>query len=1336
MNAVVALGNTSVKNSNKHECIAVDVAINVAGERHVLYALVDSGAEDDFISQAVVLRLGLKGEAPNTFGKAVDGHQIRLFGRHQLKVHATDSQGEQTIASCNLYATDIKQFDMILGMNWLRKVDPDISFRDGTWRVRPEEKKRGRRQAQKNPSPPGEECCSKKRKKKKGVSLRVVEVEGGKLLDEEDDELYVLWYHPAVSPRSQRGSGRALPNRLSIAQISLRGMAVEEDKMPAPYSEFNDVATDPKDEGLPPTSKAEHSIELQPGAKVPFGPIYPLSGKELEVLRNYLDEAQKKGWIQKSESPAGAPILFVPKKDGTLRLCVDYRGLNNVTVKNRYPLPLIAEILDRLSGAQFFTKFDLRDAYHRLGIRKSDRWKTAFRTRYGQFEYLVMPFGLTNAPATFQSYINEALKGLTDYCCIAYMDDILIFSKTEEEHEAHVKAVLERLRWYKLFIKLSKCEFHVKEVDFLGFRVGANGISMDPSRVTAIQEWPNPKTHRDIQVFLGFANFYRVFIEGYSKITAPMTNLLKGMQNGKKSGELMWTDQAEEAFQEVKKRFQNAPLLRHYDPDLETRVETDASGNGLGGVLSQLFADGWHPIAFYSRKFKDEETRYATGDQEMLAIIQAYREWRHYLEAPAKTVTVITDHEALVKFMDTKALARKRQARWAEELAVYDFKIHWRAGKKNPADGLSRRPDFEDGDDDKKKNDFLQELIAVRAAPSPDSVGRGARDTTWIRSVSVAALTRAQSKKPLPQDSPWNTLSGPLPAPVPEGQGADAASSAADSSDGSDEEGAEVSIPAQRDVQMHGNSSQDTDIVMSDVSPADEARARPADLVGQEALESTINTLQKLDDFVSRREWSRFPNNVVQGMSPFNGKWTVDRRGLIRREGKLYIPKDPATRAEILRVNHDDPWSGGHFGVAKTTEVISRCYWWPRMKSDIKEYVTTCDVCQRMKVPRHKPHGLLAPLPPPDEPWQGIAMDFIVGLPPSMHRRHVYDSILVVVDRHSKMVCLIPCNQDMDTEELGEVLLDDVFSQHGFPSSIVSDRGSLFTSRYWETFCYYIRVKRKLSTAFHPQTDGQTERLNQTLECYLRCYLNEEQNNWASLLSSAQWAINNTWNSTIQAVPFHVTRTYVPRTLRNVELDDEAGSPADSGGHQPPSVNASAAARAKEIQEVRSHLQEAWGDAQAKVKKYYDKHRKAVSFKIGDWVMLSSRNINLRRAMKKLSDKNIGPFQIEAKLGQNAYRLRLPQQYGRLHSTFHVSLLSPYHRRPGEEPPVPVEIEGEEEYEVEAILDAVGSGKKRRWLVRWKGWSKDHDTWEYIDNLEGAMDLVRGFDRRKGKVRA
>jgi hypothetical protein len=291
--------------------------------------------------------------------------------------------------------------------------------------------------------------------------------------------------------------------------------------LPPEYREYEDVFSEEAASQLPARGQLEHAIELE-GGKPPYGPIYSLSEKELKVLREYLQDSLRNGWIRESTSPAGAPILFTPKNDGELRLCVDYRALNKLTIKNRYPLPLIGEIMDRLVGAKVFTKLDLRNAYHRIRIHEGDEWKTAFRTRYGHFEYLVMPFGLANAPATFQAYINQALIGLVDISCVVYMDDILIFLRDPATHQRDVAAVLERLRQYGLYAKLPKCQFHVTTVEFLGFVLSPEGVAVERSRIDTVVEWPEPKSYREVQVFLDFANSYRRFIAKYSKIAAPL----------------------------------------------------------------------------------------------------------------------------------------------------------------------------------------------------------------------------------------------------------------------------------------------------------------------------------------------------------------------------------------------------------------------------------------------------------------------------------------------------------------------------------------------------------------------------------------------------------------------------------------------------------------------------------------------------------------------------------------------------------------------------------------------------------------------------------------------
>jgi hypothetical protein len=306
------------------------------------------------------------------------------------------------------------------------------------------------------------------------------------------------------------------------------------------------------------------------------------------------------GKIRRSKSPAAAPILLVPKAHGRgRRLCVDYRGINKITIANRYPLPIMSELQDHVRDSKIFTKIDLKNGYHLIRIKEGDEWKTTFRCRYGLYEFLVMPFGLTNAPASFQDMMNHILKDLLDKGVVVYIDDILICAKNEEIHDELVKEVLERLAKNDLVISPEKCVWGEKEVEFLGYILTPQGMRMAEDKTIAIQEWQTPKSLRDVQSFLGFANFYRRFILGFSKICRPLTESTKG---DKKDWE--WTPDMEKAFVDLKERFTTAPILTHYNPERQCIVETDASDFALRAVISQKSSDDkLHPIAYHSRKF-------------------------------------------------------------------------------------------------------------------------------------------------------------------------------------------------------------------------------------------------------------------------------------------------------------------------------------------------------------------------------------------------------------------------------------------------------------------------------------------------------------------------------------------------------------------------------------------------------------------------------------------------------------------------------------------------------------------------------------------------------------
>ena len=370
----------------------------------------------------------------------------------------------------------------------------------------------------------------------------------------------------------------------------------------------------------------------------------------MKALKDYLDEHLKKGFIRPSSSPAGAPIFFVKKKSGELQPVIDYCGLNEVTVKNRYPLPLIHEMLSRFSKARIFSKIDLRGTYNLVQIQDEDKWKTAFCCCFGHFEYRVMPFGLTNAPAVFQNLMNQILHDFLDAFCVVYLDDILIYSEDSIQHLDHVRQVLERLKINQLFAKLEKCLFSTNRIDFLGYIISDMGIEMDPKRISSIDTWPTPSNVKTLQSFLGFTNFYRTFIPDYSKTIVPLLKLLK------KDQKFDWTNLCNMAFQTLKNAFKSAGILHHPDSSKKIIVETDASDYALGGVLLQEIADQLKPIAYYSRKFSPPEINYEVHDKELLAIIACFYKWRPFLLGTTIPVQVIIDHQNLLHFSTLRKL--------------------------------------------------------------------------------------------------------------------------------------------------------------------------------------------------------------------------------------------------------------------------------------------------------------------------------------------------------------------------------------------------------------------------------------------------------------------------------------------------------------------------------------------------------------------------------------------------------------------------------------------------------------------------------------------------------
>ncbi|EUC56544.1 Transposon Tf2-1 polyprotein, partial [Rhizoctonia solani AG-3 Rhs1AP] len=450
-------------------------------------------------------------------------------------------------------------------------------------------------------------------------------------------------YNPTIDWESNSLSWKPFEDHINMETWPINQVLAQnaETELPAQYAEFHKVFGDDFYSVLPPHRPYDIAIDLEEGKEPPFGPIYSMMPAESKELKDYIDKHLAKGTIRHSQSPAGTPVMFVKKSDGSLRLCVDYWKLNDITIKNCYPLPRQEELVEKLQGAKIYTKLDLRWGYNNVRIREGDEWKTAFRTKYGHFEYLVMPFGLTNAPATFQHFMNDLFRDLIDVSVIVYLDDILIYSKNKAEHKSHVREVLKRLRDANLYCKLSKCFFPVTTVGYLGLVISPQGISMETKKVEAIKNWPCPQTIKQIQSFIGFVNFYRRFAKDFSTLSRPLHDVVQ-------SNKFYWTEKEEAAFNGIKELMSTELVLAHPNPDKPYLIETDASGVAMGARLSQKQDDGqYHPIAFMSKSFQGAEKNYDVHDKELLAVITALKEWRFFLEGCQHRITVLSNHRNL-----------------------------------------------------------------------------------------------------------------------------------------------------------------------------------------------------------------------------------------------------------------------------------------------------------------------------------------------------------------------------------------------------------------------------------------------------------------------------------------------------------------------------------------------------------------------------------------------------------------------------------------------------------------------------------------------------------------
>ena len=961
--------------------------------------------------------------------------------------------------------------------------------------------------------------------------------------------------------------------------------------------------------GKPQYQDIKMKIALVENAEPPKHGVRRMSGPELEEIKAQLQDHLEKGWIRPSSSDFGAPVLFVRKKDGSLRMCIDYRSLNKLTVKDRYPLPHLEELLDRLHGAKVFSKIDLQSGYHQVMIEEGDIHKTAFRTRYGQYEFTVIPFGLTNAPSVFMRIMNKIFAEYLDDFIVVFIDDILIYSRTMEEHLFHLRKALEVLRKHGFRAKLKKCQFGLPQVEFLGHEISEAGLSLPRSSAQAILEWPAPTNIEGVRTFLGFLNWVKKYIPRHAESALPISNLLSS------ASPWTWGPDQDAAFQDLKHKLITSPVLKWPDILKPFILITDASDHTISGILCQLDQDGDpQPCAYDSFKLKAAQLSWTVGEKEMFAGIRCMQLWRCYLLN--MEFQWWTDHDNL-RYWSTKAELSPRLIRWLDKLAEYKFEVLHIPGKSNPADALTRVSE----DPEYKSQVARRQQLAARLG-FPENVSSG--------SLHPPSLTSCAMK-----------LRG--------------------------------------EIQVGGE------------------------------------YLDRVRRAYATDPWFAEPDNV-QDLHLENGLWY--------KAGKLCIPEGP-TRMHLLREAHDSP-TGGHWGRNKTMSYLRNHFFWPGLAKDVLEYVKTCHHCQINKARNHKIFGDPSPLGVPQGRWEEVSMDYMGGLPKS--RSLGYDHVLVFVDRLSKMMHVVPVTSTVTAQETAELFLNHVARYHGLPKKIISDRDARFLSEFWKQLFDGFGTSLGLSTAYHPETDGQTEIYNRTLLRYLRTYSAKEGRDWPKWLWLAEFAYNHAVQASTGFSPFQLMYGENPCTPLERMLPTV---------HKSPQVKQLLDKLRQTLETARSTLQAAQ-DSQAQ--QLAQRRTPPPALTVGMQVALSTEHLKLPgKTVRKLREKWIGPVPITRVLANgNAVELNLPPRW-KVSKSWNVKYVKPYNtssRFPRDEiaQPPSMMVNNEEHWEVESILDSrtrrVGNRNIQEFLVKWLGWGTEHNDWLPKSELSSCKALLTQFLRQ------
>jgi len=836
---------------------------------------------------------------------------------------------------------------------------------------------------------------------------------------------------------------------------------------------------------------------------------------------------------------------------------------------------------------------------------------------------------------------------------LVFLDDILIFSRTLEEHMQHIREVLTRLRSEKLYGRLFKCDFFRTEVEYLGFDVGKDGIKPSLSKVKAILEWPTPESVTDIRSFIGLASFYRKFIRGFSELAAPMTELTK------KDRQFSWGEAEERALNRLKTAMVTAPVLQLPDFEREFTVTTDASEVSVGAILSQDFGKGLQPVCYESRKLNPAETRYSAYERELLGIVWAVGKWRHYLAS--RHFTIQTDHDSL-KNLPNQPSVNRRVWKWVQVLQGYDCDICHIPGKSNPADFLSRRSirDVRDMVDVRAEEESLVKRLQLGEDTSSDE----------MRLDKIFARSRPELAQ------------------------------------------AVGTMNATDDHSLHSLL-----VTRTRVTLASDMR---------DAIKRGLREDRRWADIVQQLE-SGQTHRVQEGSREYRlQRDMLEVHNTERGDGtrwRLVLPNVPEVKKQIMGELHSVPYSG-HLGYQKTLKKVQESFYWPDHTVDIRDFVMGCSVCQQEKAVHRVPAGLLQPLQLPDRKWADVSMDFIMGLPKSETGN---DGILTVVDRATKMVHLVPVRQTITAAETARVFWDQVGRLHGIPRSIVSDRDPRFVSKFWQELWKILGSQLRMSSAHHPQTDGQTEAMNRVVEMILRCTLHasQETSHWERVLSTVEFVINNSPTQSTGYTPFYLTYGYHPCTPADLIRDSD--STLIEG------VNVFVERMRQNFIQAVKFLHR----AQDRMKTQADQRRREQRFSRGDQVLLSTEHLSLKNApIRKLKRRFVGPFFVTRQVGSVAYELDLPASW-KIFNVFHVSLLRPFRTSqwatPTDGQAEDIEPEDDQPYEVERLLRwrwrGPSSRRHKEFLVLWTGWSIDDASWIPSSNFTYSEELKKMIQR-------